>query len=203
MAVSASRRYVVGVQMRTPGPRVARVGLSRGAVEGFPAGVTFLLTARNSGNVMLKDVRGRISVYRGERLIGTAPVGPGTLVTGTSARLQLLALKERPRAGTKYRMRARLHYRGRTARFDDEVVFGDGQERAQESYGRSGRSGGEGGGISLPLAIALALALAVALIAAATLAGRRHQRTRARLVRLDVLERQLAAPPPERRPRPA
>lgn len=190
MAISRSERYVVGVQMRIPGPRSAQLELSRGAVKGMPAGVTFLVTARNSGNVMLKDVHGDISIYRRGRRIATASVGPGTFVTGTSAKLQLLAATERPRAGTKYRLKARLHYKGATARYDDTVVFGERQERAQESYGRPSQSRGDGG---VPLLLALALALAaIAVIAAIVLGRRRQQRTRVRLARLDALEQQLA-----------
>jgi hypothetical protein len=156
----------------------------------MPAGVTFLVTARNSGNVMLKDVHGDISVHRLGRRIATASVGPGTFVTGTSAKLQLLAATERPRAGTKYRLTARLHYKGATARYDDTVVFGERQERAQESYGRPSQSRDDGG---IPLLLELALALAaIAVIAAIVLGLRRQQRTRVRLARLDALEQQLA-----------
>ncbi|MDQ1696192.1 MAG: hypothetical protein QOJ03_1545, partial [Frankiaceae bacterium] len=193
MAISRSERYVVGVQMRIPGPRSAQLELSRGAVKGMPAGVTFLVTARNSGNVMLKDVHGDISIYRRGRRIATASVGPGTFVTGTSAKLQLLAATERPRAGTKYRLKARLHYEGATARYDDTVVFGERQERAQESYGRPGRPGQSRGDGGVPLLLALALGLAaIAVIAATVLGRRRQQRTRVRLARLDALEQQLA-----------
>jgi hypothetical protein len=191
VAVSTSERYVVGVQMRIPGSRVARLELSRGAVKGLPAGVTFLLTARNAGNAMLKDVHGRISVHRHGRRIATAPLGPGTFVTGTSARLQLPTPTERPKAGTRYRLRAHLDYNGRTVRYDKVVVFGEAQERTQESYGRPGRGGTDGRGF--PLAIALALALAaIAAIAAILLTRRKRQQTRTRLARLDALEEQFA-----------
>ena len=190
LAISASRRYVVGVQMRIPGPRRARLQLGTGAVKRFPAGPTFLVTARNSGNSMLKDVRGRLAVYRGGRRVAATPVGPGTLVTGTSARLQLLARRERPQAGTTYRIAARLRHDGRTVRYDEEVVFGKRQERTQDGYApRAGGPERRGGGFPVALAIALGLA-AVAAIAAAL---RRRRRTRARLARLEELERQLAA----------
>jgi hypothetical protein len=187
MAVSSSQRYVVGVQIGIPGRRTPRLEFTRGAVEGFPAGPTFLLTARNSGNVMLRDVHGRISIYRGTRRIAAARVGPGTFVTRTSARLQVLAATERPDAGTTYRMTGRLHYEGRTARFDQEVTFGERQQQTQESYGRA--SAAKDGGVPLPLAIALALAV----VASTALIGGKHRRTRARLARLDVLEQELAA----------
>jgi hypothetical protein len=192
LAISTSERYVVGVQMRIPGRRVARLGFTHAAVEAFPGGVTFLLTARNTGNVMLEDVRGQMAVYRGGRRIAEAQIGPGTFVTGTSARLQLLAAREHPHAGTKYRVRGRLHFKTGSARFDDEVVFGNRQERTRNSY--VGPAAGSGGGGGLPLALAVALALAA--IAGTVLAVRKHRRTRARLARLDALELQLASGPP-------
>jgi hypothetical protein len=192
MAVSTSERYVVGVQMRIPGRRVPRLGFTRATVEGFPAGVTFLLGARNRGNVMLKGVHGQISVYRRGNRIATAEVGPGTFVTGTSARLRLLAATERPRAGTKYRLRAWLRYKGGIARFDDEVVFGKRQERARSGYVGPGATGSGGAGVPLALAVAFALAAMAGIL----LALRKHRRTRARLARLDALEQQLANDPP-------
>jgi hypothetical protein len=193
MAVSTSERYVVGVQMRIPGRRVAGLKFTRAAVEGFPAGVTFLLTARNTGNVILKDVHGQFSVYRGARRIATAQVGPGTFVTRTSARLQLLAAAEHPRAGVKYRIKARLHYKTGAARFDGDVVFGRRQERARGGYvGPARRAGNGGGGIPLSLVLALGLA-GIGSIAATVLALREHRRARARLARLDALEKQLVS----------
>jgi hypothetical protein len=134
VAVSSAQRYVVGVEMRVPGPRHPHIDLVSAKVDRKPAGVTFLTKAANDGNAILTGVTGNIQVFRAGRRVARTKLGPGTFVTGTRVQVPLLAQAEHPEAGTRYRVRATMHYPGGDATLDDVVVFGRADAERQDEF---------------------------------------------------------------------
>jgi hypothetical protein len=124
LAISSVERYAVGVLVRLPGPRHPLIRFTGARVEQEAAGVTFYLSARNRGNVILQDVKGSQLITRGEQVVAKGPMGPGTFVTGTSIDYPVLVPREQAREGSEYRVRAVLRYRGGIARLDTLVRFG-------------------------------------------------------------------------------
>jgi hypothetical protein len=135
VAIASVQRYAVGVLARLPGPRNPLIRFTGAHVEREAAGVTFYLSARNLGNAVLQDVRGRQTITQGERVVARGPMGPGTFVTGTSIEFPVLVPRERASEGSEYRVRALLRYRGGVARLDTLVRFGRGSALRQEEFG--------------------------------------------------------------------
>jgi hypothetical protein len=135
LAISSIQRYAVGVVVRLPGPRHPLIRFTGARVTRQPAGVTFFTSARNRGNVILQNVRGWETVTQGKRLVARNAIGPGTFVTRTSIAYPLLVAGEHPRAGTVYRVRALLRYRGGVARLDTRVRFGRLSAQQQARFG--------------------------------------------------------------------
>jgi hypothetical protein len=135
VSVASVVRYAIGVETSLPGPRHPLIQFTGARLERQPAGVTFLLDARNPGNVILQNVAGRALITRGSRVVARVPLGPGTFVTGTSIAYPILTPRERPRQGTVYRVRAYLRYVGGTARLDTLVRFGRADALRQQLYG--------------------------------------------------------------------
>jgi hypothetical protein len=143
VAISSVQRYAVGVLARIPGPRHALIRLTRARIEREPAGVTFFIFGRNSGNVILQNVSGSALVTQGKRVVARRQVGPGTFVTRSSIAYPVLAPGEHPGEGAVYRVRAFLRYRGGIARLDTLVRFGHRSAVRQAAWDRTpGRSGG-------------------------------------------------------------
>ena len=134
MGIASWYRYAVGVETLIPGARRPHLAFTGARVVREPFSVVFLLLAHNDGNVILKNVTGEATISRGARIVGTVPIGPGTFVTHTAIELPVRALREQPRAGTVYRVRATLDYEGRVARLDTQVTFGRGAARVQQQY---------------------------------------------------------------------
>jgi hypothetical protein len=171
VAVASTQRYVVGVQVDVGDGRQPRLVFTGAAVERQPAGVTFLVKMRNTGNVILQNVQGRIEVERDGRRVASAPIGPGTFVTGTGIEFPLLVRREDPAEGTEYRVRAVARYEGREARLDETVTFG------HEAAERQGQYGGRGVESGFPwLWVAIGAAALLALLLAATYFRRRRGR---------------------------
>jgi hypothetical protein len=168
-------RYAIGVETSIPGPRHPLIQFTGARLEHQPAGLSFLLEARNPGNVILQSVAGRAVITRGSRVVARAPLGPGTFVTGTSIAYPILTPHERPREGTVYRVRSYLRYAGGTARLDTLVRFGRAAALSQQIYGgpKAGRSSGLPGWLVAALAV-LAVALASLGVAYLYLARRRR-----------------------------
>jgi hypothetical protein len=162
LAISSVQRYAVGVQARVSGPRHPMIRLTHARVEREPAGVTFYIHGRNPGNVILKDVRGRQLITKGNRTVAEGAMGPGTFVTGTSIAYPVLVPDEQPREGTIYRVRAHLRYRGGIARLDTLVRFGRAAAVKQAQLG--GPEVPESDSNGLPLAAILAAAIGAAAI---------------------------------------
>jgi hypothetical protein len=135
VSVSSVQRYAIGLQVKLPGARRPQVVLTKAGVKRQPSGVVFTVHARNSGNVILKNVTGTIRVSRGSRTVARVPVGPGSFITGTAIDYPAAARSEQPSASTEYRVRATLRYAGGTAHLDRKLLFGKREARAQQDFG--------------------------------------------------------------------
>lgn len=168
-------RYAIGVETSIPGPRHPLIQFTGARLEHQPAGLSFLLEARNPGNVILQSVAGKALITRGSRVVARAPLGPGTFVTGTSIAYPILTPREQPREGTVYRVRAYLRYAGGTARLDTLVRFGRAAAVSQQIYGgpKASTSSGLPGWLIAALAL-LGVALASLGLAYVYLARRRR-----------------------------
>jgi hypothetical protein len=132
--------------------------------------LTFLLQARNTGNVILQGVHGGALIRSGRRVVARAPLGRGTFVTGTSIAYPIPAFNEHPAEGARYRITAVLRYAGGIARLDRSIVFGHRQAVIQQQYARGG--GGHGGTAWWKIAL-LAAGIIYALTTTALLLRRR------------------------------
>jgi hypothetical protein len=188
LAVSSVQRYAVGLEVRLPGPRDSLIRLTGASVKRDPAGITFSLLGSNDGNVILQDVQGRVLITEGSRVVARRPLGPGTFVTGTSIAYPIPTPREEPRAGTAYRVRADLRYRGGVAHLDTIARFGQSDAERQEDFGGPKVTGG--GDLPAVLVALAALGLALAAVVAARLWQRRRSGERSPL---RALERALAA----------
>lgn len=165
IAVASTRRYAIGALVTVPGPRHPEARLTAASVGREPAGVTFYVDAENTGNVLLREVTGRVRVTHDGRRVASARLGPGTFVTGTSFSYPLLAASEEPPEGREYRVQAVLRYGDETARLDETVVFGGEAAERQEEFG--GPAADDGIPLWLVLAIAaILLAAAIAVVLA-------------------------------------
>ncbi len=175
-------RYAIGVETSIPGPRRPLIQFTGARLEHQPAGLSFLLQARNPGNVILQSVAGGVLITRGSRVVARASLGPGTFVTGTSIAYPILTPHERPPEGTVYRVRAYLRYAGGTARLDTLVRFGRAAAVSQQSYGgpKVARSSGLPGWLVAALAV-LGVTLASLGVACLYLARRRREGARSPL----------------------
>ena len=135
VAIASVDRYVIGVEVSVPGPRHPLIRFTGAALERQPAGLSFLLHARNAGNVILQKTHGRALITEGSRTVAETALGPGTFVSGTSIAYPIPTPREHPREGTLYRVRAYLHYAGGLARLDTLVRFGRAAALAQQNYG--------------------------------------------------------------------
>ena len=159
VAISSVQRYAVGLDTTLPGPRHPSIKLTGIGLDREPAGVTFSIDARNSGNVILQNVHGVATISDGDNTVATRKLGPGTFVTGTSIAYPLLVPSLHPSQGTSYRVQAALQYPGGVARIDKVVQFGQTDAMRQQAYGGPKvNSGGGGNHLILFLLIAAAIA---------------------------------------------
>lgn len=135
ISIASVDRYVIGVEVSLPGPRHPVIRFTGAEVQSQPSALTFLLRARNPGNVILQDTRGHALITQGRRTVASVALGPGTFVTGTSIAYPLPTPGERPRQGTAFRVRAYLAYTGGVARLDTLVHFGRAAALKQQLYG--------------------------------------------------------------------
>jgi hypothetical protein len=163
MVIGETYRYVVGVEASVPGPRRAHIRFTGARVVRWPASVVFLISATNDGNVILENVYGNARITRGSRQVASMRIPPGTFVSHTSIQIPLSTPREHPKAGTVYRVRARLVYSGGVAYLDTYVTFGRHAAYVQSQY-TPRHVRGAGGGVSwaaLGAGIAGLLAFAV------------------------------------------
>jgi hypothetical protein len=145
VTIASAVRYAIGVEISIPGRRHGAIKFTGAGVQRQPAGLVFLLKARNTGNVILQNVRGSALVRRGSRVVARVPLGPGTFVTASKIAYPVHAYAETPTEGTRYRVSAYLRYAGGIARLDTTVVFGHRQAVLQAQYGGPKVSGASGG----------------------------------------------------------
>jgi hypothetical protein len=162
ISIASAVRYAIGVEVSIPGPRNPSIVFTGAELRREPAGVTFLLHARNPGNVILEDVHGGVLVTAGGRTVIAGALGPGTFVSATAIAYPVLTPGEHPRQGTRYRVRAWLQYAGGIARLDTIVMFGRAAALRQQAYGGP-RAPSSGGGMAAWL-IALIAVLGIALL---------------------------------------
>jgi hypothetical protein len=134
-SVLSSERIAIGVEILLPGRRHPLLQFTGARVERQPAGLTFLLDARNPGNSILQATHGWARVTRAGRLVAHAAIGPGTFVTGTAIAFPVAAPGQTPTPGTTYQVAALLRYHGGTARLNTTVTFGRAAAVVQQHYG--------------------------------------------------------------------
>ena len=118
-------RTVAGLELVLPGRREPHLSFTGARVESARASMLFSLFAANDGNVILKDVRGHVTVTQGGRLVVSAPIGPGTFVSHTSIEMPIEVTHAPPRGGVAYRVRAQLFYKHHVANLNTLVPFPD------------------------------------------------------------------------------
>ena len=185
VAVASVVRYAIGVETVLPGPRHPLIQFTGARLERQPAGLAFLLDARNPGNVILQNVAGSALITRGSRVVAHVPLGPGTFVTGTSIGYPILTPRERPRQGTVFRVRAYLRYAGGTATLDTLVRFGRSAALRQQLYGgpKAGASSGLPGWLVALLSV---LGASLCLLGAMALVRRRRVGARSPVRTIDA-----------------
>ncbi|MEA2201077.1 MAG: hypothetical protein QOI89_1673 [Solirubrobacteraceae bacterium] len=144
VSIASISRYAIGVEVSIPGPRHPLIQFTGARIQRQPAGLTFLLLARNPGNVVLQGVHGYVRITRAGKAVVSQPIGSGTFVTQTNIAYPVNAFREAPAEGTRYRITAWMRYQGGIARLDTGVTFGHRQAVIQRQYahGPSAPSGG-------------------------------------------------------------
>jgi hypothetical protein len=175
ISIASAVRYAIGVEVSIPGPRNPSIVFTGAQLRREPAGVTFLLDARNPGNVILQNVHGEVLVTSGPRTVATAPLGPGTFVSSTAIAYPLLTPHERPQQGARYRVRAWLQSGGAVARLDTTVRFGRAAALRQQAYGGPRASTGAGGPAGWVIALVAVLAGALLAVGVLLLLVRRRR----------------------------
>jgi len=179
-SASEIQRDVAGVELLLPGPRKARLSFTGAQVQRAHSSMLFSLFATNSGNVILKQVHGNVTVTEGAHSVVSSPIGPGPFVSHTSIEMPIEATHARPaRAGT-YRVRAQLRYKDKVANLDTLVRF---------PGGPSGQTGALRG-VDLGIASVLLGAL-LALLLALAVRSRRRRHLLSHRATLRLLERML------------
>ncbi len=194
VAIGEIDRYAIGVELKLPGPRHEAIDFTGARVVRYPSALTFLLLARNAGNVILEGVHGQATISRAGHVVAAIALGPGTFVTGTSIAYPVAVPGEEPTEGTRYRVQATLRYGLGIAHLDTEVTFGHAAAATQQRYVVSPAAAAAGGGSGLTWAVVvlvLVLALVAAVGAVLVVALRRRRPLRGRAARV-YLERTLA-----------
>jgi hypothetical protein len=134
VSIASVERYALGVEVLVPGPRHPLIQFTGASLQRQPAGLTFLLQARNSGNVILQGVYGQVRVTRDGHTVISRAIEAGTFVTGTSIAYPITAMNQTAAEGTHYRIYAWLNYHDGVARLDTTVAFGHRQAVIQGRY---------------------------------------------------------------------
>jgi hypothetical protein len=142
VSIASVARYAIGVETSLPGARHPALKFTGAALERQPAGLTFLLRARNAGNVILQGVHGAVRVTRGGRTVLSRPIEAGTFVTHSEIAYPAPAFGEHPPEGTRYGVSAWLRYAGGVARLNTTLTFGHRQAVVQQRYGGTPAAGG-------------------------------------------------------------
>jgi hypothetical protein len=176
VSIASVDRYAIGVETTLPGPRHPALRFTGAALEREPAGLAFLLDARNAGNVILQGVHGAVRVTRGGHTVLSRPIEPGTFVTDTKIAYPVPAFGEHPPEGTRYGVSAWLRYAGGVARLNATLTFGHRQAIAQQRYSGTPAAGGGTGTAWWKIAL-LAGAILYGLMTTVLLLRRRARET--------------------------
>jgi hypothetical protein len=134
-SIASASRYVIGAEVSVPGPRHALIRFTGATLRREPAGLTFVLKARNSGNAILQGVHGQVRVTRRGHTVVSQTIEPGTFVAHTAIAYPVNAFREAPSQGARYKISAWMRYPGGIARLNTAVTFGHRAAVAQQQYG--------------------------------------------------------------------
>jgi hypothetical protein len=176
VSIASVSRYAIGAEVSLPGPRHPLIRFTGATIRREPAGLSFTLTARNTGNVILTGVHGQVRITRAGRTVVLQTIEPGTFVAGTDIAYPVHAFRQTPREGTKYQISAWMRYAGGIARLDTTATFGHRAAVAQQQYG--GPSASAGGGTAWWKIAGVAAVLLYSLLATALLLRRRMRGAR-------------------------
>ncbi|HEV7584767.1 MAG TPA: hypothetical protein VGO14_03205 [Solirubrobacteraceae bacterium] len=176
VSIASIARYAIGVETSVPGPRHPLIQFTGAEIQRQPAGLAFMLDARNPGNTILQGVHGFVRITRGSHVVLARTIETGTFVTHTRIAYPVTAFNERPTQGTRYRIVAWMHYAGGTARLDTNVTFGHRQADIARRYAHA--TPATGGGTAWWKIAGVAAALAYALFTTVLLLRRRERRPR-------------------------
>jgi hypothetical protein len=176
VAIASISRYAIGAEVSLPGPRKRLIKFTGATLKREPAGLTFALLARNSGNTILQGVHGHVTIKRAGRTVVSRPIEAGTFVAHTGIAYPVTAFRQTPPEGTHYRVSAWMRYPGGIARLNTTLTFGHRAAVAQQQYG--GPSAGGGGTAWWKIAGVLAVIL-YGVVTTALLLRRRIQGPRA------------------------
>jgi|GEM_PF-3073391 hypothetical protein len=179
VTTASTLRYAIGVEVSLPGPRHPLIRFTGARLESRPAGLTFLLDARNSGNVILPGVYGRVRIARGGHVVLSRSIAAGTFLAGTAISYPLPAFGQRPAEGTRYSISAWMRYHGGIARLQTSLTFGEHDAIAQASYSTPARAGTHGGTAWWKTAMLVAAILYGACTTVVLLRRRSRERARA------------------------
>ncbi len=134
VSIASVERYAIGVEVVLPGARTPAIRFTGAQLKREPGGLTFLLDARNTGNVILQGVHGHVRITRAGRTILSRAIDPGTFISKTAIAYPLTT-QQTATEGTRYRIQASLEYEGaRRATLDTFVTFGHRQATIQGRY---------------------------------------------------------------------
>jgi hypothetical protein len=176
VSIASVARYAIGVETSVPGARHPLIQFTGAAIQRQPAGLTFVLNARNPGNAILQGVHGAVRITRGSRVVVSRLIDPGTFVTHTRVAYPVTAFAQTPTQGTRYRIVAWMRYPGGTARLDTYVTFGHREAAIARRYAPPQMPGA--GGTAWWKIAGVAAALAYALLTTVLLLRRRERGTR-------------------------
>lgn len=134
VAIANVVRYAIGVEITLPGTRHPLISFTGAELERRPTGLTFLLDAHNSGNVILQGVHGHVTITRSGHVILSRAIAPGTFLAHTAIAYPEPSFGQTPPEGTRYRISAWLRYRGGIARLQETVTFGHRAAILQQRY---------------------------------------------------------------------
>jgi hypothetical protein len=135
VSIASVDRYAIGVEVSLPGARRPAIQFTGATLEREPSGLTFLLAARNSGNVILQGVHGWVRVTHAGHTVLSRALETGTFVTASKIAYPVPAFRETPTEGTRYAISAWMRYPGGIARLNTTVSFGHREAVVQQQYG--------------------------------------------------------------------
>ncbi len=177
VSIASVSRYAIGVEVSLPGARHPLIRFTGAQIQRQPAGLTFLLLARNRGNVVLQGVHGQVRIARAGNTVISRPIEPGTFVTHTRIAYPVTAFHQTPTEGTRYAITAWMRYRGGIARLNTTVTFGHRQAVIQRQYAHGPAA--SGGGTAWWKIAAVVAVILYGLLTTALLLRRRSRGTRA------------------------